>query len=391
MNILICTSLDLNTPCAALNRINNLSRAVKTHGIKIYTCGSGEYKLENYTLKRNNVFFPKPQKQFFFLPKAFQYNLNAAKFYKSFLEEIIDLLDIEGIIIYSMFSTMIEPISKVGRKKGIFVVNDGGEKYSINLQNMLNGVNYMQYRAIFYSFKKLQGMMVCSPRWRKYAKSIKKPNLFLPSFMPQEIKQKQILLKNKNKFRIVFMGSFSPREMPKTIVNGFMKCLDLGYDFELIIIGRQGFNFLQKISWRNLNRKINNNKNIIFTNFVSSEERDSWLNSADCFVLLRPPCKETYHLFPTRLPEYFLTGKPVILTGVEPFNYFYEHKKEVYFISKRNNSKELARGFIELFNDPSLRNFIGNNGKSYAKKNYSSSYLGKKVSNFLKNQRSEIS
>ena len=233
--------------------------------------------------------------------------------------------------------------------------------------------------------------MVCSPRWRKYAKSIKKPNLFLPSFMPQEIKQKQILFKNKNKFRIVFMGSFSPREMPKTIVNGFMKCLDLGYDFELIIIGRQGFNFLQKISWRNLNRKINNNKNIIFTNFVSSEERDSWLNSADCFVLLRPPCKETYHLFPTRLPEYFLTGKPVILTGVEPFNYFYEHKKEVYFISKRNNSKELARGFIELFNDPSLRNFIGNNGKSYAKKNYSSSYLGKKVSNFLKNQRSEIS
>ena len=44
------------------------------------------------------------------------------------------------------------------------------------------------------------------------------------------------------------MGSFSPREMPKTLLSGFIKCLNLGYDFELVIIGRQGFNFLQKIS-----------------------------------------------------------------------------------------------------------------------------------------------
>ena len=389
MNILICTSLDLNTPCAALNRINSLSKAVKPHGIDIYTCGSGERKIKNYVLKKNKVFFSN-QRRFFLLPNALKYNVNAAQFYTAFLEEIINLLNIKGIIIYSMFSTMIEPISKVGRKKGIFVVNDGGEKYSVNLQNILNGVNYMQYRAIFYSFKKLQGMMVCSPRWKKYAKSIKKPSIFLPSFMPQEINQKQILFKNKNKFRIVFMGSFSPREMPKTLLSGFIKCLDLGYDFELVIIGRQGFNFLQKISWRNLNRKINKNKNIIFTNFVSSKERDSWLNSADCFVLLRPPCKETYHLFPTRLPEYFLTGKPVIISGVEPFNLFYEHKKEVYFISKKNSSNDLAKGFIELFNDPSLCKLIGDNGKRYAKKNYSSSYLGKKVSDFLKYQLSEI-
>ena len=46
--------------------------------------------------------------------------------------------------------------------------------------------------------------------------------------MPQEINRNQISFKNKNKFRIVFMGSFSPREMPKTLLSGFIKCLDLG-------------------------------------------------------------------------------------------------------------------------------------------------------------------
>ncbi len=383
MNILVCTSLDLNTPCAALNRIKSLCNALEPHGIKLFTCGSVKAKLKKYLFKGNKVYYSEPEK-FLFLPKAFLYNINAAFFYKRHLKEIINLLNIDGVIIYSMFSTMIEPISNVCKEEGIFVVNDGGEKYSITLHNLLNGVNYMQYRSIFFSFRKLDGMLVCSPRWKVYADSINKKNLFFPSFMPpvKEISKNNI--QKKTKFRIVFMGSLCPREMPKTLINGFLECQKLGYKFELVIIGRQGFNFLQKITWRKLNKKVAKNNNIIFTNFVSSEERDSWLNSADCLVLLRPPCEETYHLFPTRLPEYFHTGKPVIITKVEPFSSFYEHKKEVYFISIKNSPKDLANAFIELFNNQSLRKFIGNKGLQYSKNNYSYLYLGKKISNFLK-------
>ncbi|OUL43737.1 hypothetical protein B0W81_02360 [Prochlorococcus sp. HOT_208_60] len=386
MNILVCTSLDLNTQCAALNRIENLSKALFSHGINIYSCGSCKSELQNYFVEGNKVFFSKPTR-YLFLPKAFQYNLNAAFFYRNNLEKIINDLKIEGIIIYSMFSTMIEPITEIGKKKGIFVVNDGGEKYSITFQNLLNGVNYMQYRAIFYSFRKLDGLMVCSPRWEKYAKSIKKPNIFFPSFMPLKKVDKKLKPKEKEKFRIVFMGSFSPREKPKTILNGFLKCLNLGYDFELVIIGRQALSFLQKYSWGKIKQKIQNNKNIIFTDFISSKERDEWLSSADCFVLLRPACNETYHLFPTRLPEYFSTSKPVILTNVEPFSLFYKDKKEVYFLSRQNSAKELAKVFIELFENPLLRNFIGENGRKYSCENYSYAYLGEKISKFLKKLR----
>ena len=77
-----------------------------------------------------------------------------------------------------MFSSMVEPITKECKKKNIFVVNDGGEKYSVSLQNILNGVNYMQYRAIF-SFRKLDGMLACSPRWMNYVIH-SKPNFSFP-------------------------------------------------------------------------------------------------------------------------------------------------------------------------------------------------------------------
>ena len=179
------------------------------------------------------------------------------------------------------------------------------------------------------------------------------------------------------------MGSLSPREKPKIIFNAISKCNKLGYNFKLIIIGKQGFNLVQKISHNLIKIKFRNNKNIKFTGFISKAKKNNLLYSADCFVLLRPPCKETFHLFPTRLPEYFETQNPVIITEVEPFTLFYKHKREVYFIDKKNNADDLANAFIDLYNNPKLSNEIGVNGKNYAEINYSYENLGPKIKNFI--------
>ena len=201
MNIIVCTSLDLEIPCAAINRINHLKKALDPLNINILTCGASGLIKKNYQFKKDKIFFKKTNK-FKFFPKAFKYNANAAIFYKKYLEKLISTLNIQGIIIYSMFSTLIEPITAVARESKVFVINDGGEKYSVNFQNILNGINYMQYRAIFYSFKKLDGLMVCSPRWQKYATSIGKPSILFPSFMP---KQNSPNLKKLKKILILFL------------------------------------------------------------------------------------------------------------------------------------------------------------------------------------------
>ncbi len=384
MNIILCTSLDFDIPCAAINRIDHLKNALGPLGVKIFTCGSSSLLTKNYQFKKDKIYFKKTNK-FRVLPKALKYNANAAIFYKKYLGNLISTLNIQGIIIYSMFSTLVEPITKIARESKVFVITDGGEKYSVNFQNIINGINYMQYRAIFYSFKKIDGLMVCSPRWKKYATSIRKPSILLPSFMPKQKYSKVNKIKKiKKNFNVIFMGALSPREKPKTIFNAINICNQLGYDFKLMIIGKQGFNFVQKISYNIMKIKFRNNKNIKFTGFISKTKKNNLLNSADCFVLLRPSCKETFHLFPTRLPEYFQTQKPVVITDVEPFSIFYKHKKEVYFIDKNNNSKDLAYAFIDLYNNPKLSKEIGMNGKRYAEINYSYDILGPKIKKFIK-------
>ena len=70
---------------------------------------------------------------------------------------------------------------------------------------------------------------------------------------------------------------------------------------------------------------------------------------------------------------------------VEPFSIFYKHKREVYFIDKNNNPKNLADAFIDLYNNPELSKIIGINGKSFAESNYSYEYLGPKIKKFIDN------
>ena len=50
MNILVCTSFDLNLPCAAINRINHLKNCLDKKGIKIFICGSSKCEFNKYSI-----------------------------------------------------------------------------------------------------------------------------------------------------------------------------------------------------------------------------------------------------------------------------------------------------------------------------------------------------
>ena len=51
-----------------------------------------------------------------------------------------------------MFSTLIEPITEIARESKIFVITMVGEKYSVNFQNIINGIR-IRINIIFYSLK----------------------------------------------------------------------------------------------------------------------------------------------------------------------------------------------------------------------------------------------
>ena len=61
-------------------------------------------------------------------------------------------------------------------------------------------------------------------------------------------------------------------------------------------------------------------KNIVkYTGKIDDIYRDSLLDESDLFILLRGDNKETRFSFPTRLPEYLLFNKPMIISPTLDF------------------------------------------------------------------------
>ena len=385
MRILICTSFDLDKACAGLNKMNKLIDSLNLYGIESYLCGFSEkaYEFTNkkYFVKNHKIFFKLSNKKFRH-SKSLSINVNAASSYQNYLNSLLKEFPVDLIIIYSTFSTFIEPLTEISRKNNIKVTAYVGELFGFSIKYLLNGVLFMQYKAYLHSFKLLDGLICASPSWKSYADKINKKSVLLPTYIESKESYKH---KNKFKenFRIVMMTNFSRREKPLVILNAISKLETINENVELFIIGNKPKYTLINFRSYFLRLKISKIRNIHFTGFIQDEERDNLLSSSDCFILLRDPTLESKFLFPVRIGEYLSKKKPLILSDVIPFNIFFQHKKEVYFISKSNNPNELSKAILEIKNNSQLSKKISNDGYDYAERYFSLEYLGLNVFKFL--------
>ena len=387
MRVLICTSFSLTKSSAGLNKMNNLIKGLKMQGLEPYICGFSEeihYSHgKNYLIKDNKIIFKYTERKFRH-SKSLSINVNSVCFYKEHLATILKNLSIDLVIIYSTFSTLLEPIIKIAKKNKVKVTAYVGELFAFSIKYLLNGVLYMQYRAYLFSFKLLDGLICASPSWEYYSKKIKKRSVLLPTFIQEQELNQRKNFDNKRSFRIVVMSNLSKRELPLILLKSISKLEDLKEDIELYIIGQKPKYSLFSPRKSLLRFSLSKIKNLHFTGYLGNEERDDLLESSDCFVLLRSPSLETKFLFPVRVGEYLAKRKPLILTDVNPFNLFFNHKKEVYFISKLNDPNELYRSILDIKYDRDLSKRISICGFEYAKKYFSIDYLGSNVATFLK-------
>jgi len=387
MRVLICTSFSLDKPSAGLNKMNDLISSLKLYGVETYISGFKNQdinsKNKNYEVKGDKIFF-KFNEKIYRHSKSLSINVNTADFYYKNLDKIIKELSIDLIIVYSTFSTLIEPIINISRRSKIKVTAYVGELFNFSLKYLFNGVLFMQYKAFFFSFKLLDGLICASPSWESYAQKINKKFVLLPTFINLERFKDFKKFNNKN-FRIVLLSNLSKREHPLVLINAMRKIEKLNENVELYILANKPKYSLLNLRSFFLRIKLIRLKNIFFTGFLNNYERDKLMSSADCFVLLRSPDLESKFLFPVRIGEYFSATKPLIISSVNPFNRFFEHKKEVFFINKKNKHSELVNAILELKNNAKLSKKISNNARNYGTKYFSKDFLGLKVLKFLEN------
>ncbi len=117
---------------------------------------------------------------------------------------------------------------------------------------------------------------------------------------------------------------------------------------------------------------------IVFTGLVDYSRMPELLKGAEALVLARSDNKQATYGFPTKLGEYLLTGKPVVVTRTGEIDHFLEDMTSA-FIVEPNNPEALAEKIIWALENPKLSEEIAHRGQRVAMENFNYKIESEKI------------
>jgi glycosyltransferase involved in cell wall biosynthesis len=248
-----------------------------------------------------------------------------------------------------------------------------------------------QWMQRHVTYPNCDGIVGISRFWEGFASRRGIPATVVPSFSKfgdDEIPQ--CTPEVHQKFRILFVGRWVRRELPATVFSALEIALERGVDLELVVLGSVGKSAAlsqvleERPALRRLAALPRVRERIRFLGFVPDEELIRQMHSADAFVLLRRQNRETQALFPTRLPEFLATGKPVIVSDAGDLSLYLKHGQSALVIPPGDHPQELADAIIFLATHPKEAQSIGRGGRVALEESFSQKKLAERLAGFIR-------
>lgn len=241
------------------------------------------------------------------------------------------------------------------------------------------------------TYPRCDGIIGISRMWAQWARRQGVPAIVVPSFSKFDENDAPAAAgpEAHQRFRIVFVGRWVRRELPRTLFDAMQRALDRGVDLELVVVGSAGnpTSLSHRIEERPATRRLAKlprvRERIRFLGFVDPQTLVREMNAADAFVLLRRQSRETDALFPTRLPEYLATGKPVIVSDAGDLAAYLKHGESAYVIPAGDRPAELADAIVRLATHPDEAAAIGRGGRRALAESFDQQKLAARVADFV--------
>ena len=118
--------------------------------------------------------------------------------------------------------------------------------------------------------------------------------------------------------------------------------------------------------------------NVIFLGAVSPNEMPNLLSNAEMLLLTRPNNKQAHYGFPTKLGEYLLSKRPVVVSRVGDIDAFLIDGVNAKLVQP-DNIAEIANKMIWISNNPAESNTLGIKGHECAISNFNNVTEVKKI------------
>jgi len=178
------------------------------------------------------------------------------------------------------------------------------------------------------------------------------------SFLNQEI-DPSVYNNFPLKFRIVYSGGIGPHRGVDTAIEA-MKYLKVYDDIELIIIGTGSHDVLDHLN--SLCNGLEVSKHVHFLGHQSFAKFYSFMHLADVNIIPHKSNQHTDNTIPHKLFQSMMSGRPLLVSSSDPLRRLVNSTSSG-LVFEANNPQDFASKVLTLYNDRTLGNTLGANGR----------------------------
>jgi glycosyltransferase involved in cell wall biosynthesis len=180
---------------------------------------------------------------------------------------------------------------------------------------------------------------------------------------------------------LVYTGSLlNNKDGILIILMAFAKILQEHPNVKLIMTGDLDGSVDKEIIIAKLN-VLNIKNKVEFTGYISSTKLHEITTSASALLAAKPENRQNRYNMATKIGEYLLTGRPVVVSSVDPVCLYLSHRENAFIVNPDEN--QIAREIGFILNNPKEANAIGLSGKEFAMKLFDYKIQAKRINSFF--------
>lgn len=224
-------------------------------------------------------------------------------------------------------------------------------------------------------WRKLKGIIVISSNLKEYfvKHGVDSNRVYVVNMIVDPKRFEGVNPCSKSERYIAYCGNVNKdsKDGVGDLITSFVRYHEKFPDRKLYIIGPI-VSSKQKESYENYLKHSNAQSSVVFTDSVSPSTIPQYFVDAEMLVLARPDNLQARYGFPTKLGEYLLSERPVVLTNVGNISDFLEDNQSA-FIAEPGDIYGISDKMIEVSSNPMKADTIAKNGKKVAIKEFNSS------------------
>ena len=222
------------------------------------------------------------------------------------------------------------------------------------------------FKLLYYKLliKRLNGIYVISQFLKDYFSKFYQPEKICVVNMTVDITRFNMELASPFYFKyIAYCGTMhGNKDGLEYLINSYSQIVEKT-DLKMVLIGDNSDKRTNNLKALIKEKKIEDK--IVFTGSIISSDIPQYLLNADILVLSRPSNKQAKGGFPSKLGEYLITGKPVIVTSVGEIPLFLKDG-ENSFLVEPYNVDTFSKKIIYVINNYQEALAVGKEGKKVA-------------------------